>query len=204
MGNHLIARGLRHRFLKPVVLSFFSFGVAAVLFLGPVGSETARADHWTPSGCVYNSYAPYYWPEVYPHTMPNWRYYCYCGTDDSKYVRDANLVLGIQRLLSQLGIGVGPLDGIFGPQTKSGVMFFQDLMNLSSVDGIVGRYTYDALSYCCVYYFTLWGYDYHRPHIPGYAGYGSPCFRHVISNNYWQIWNLAGGWYNYFNAFGPS
>jgi N-acetylmuramoyl-L-alanine amidase len=50
----------------------------------------------------------------------------------------------VQKLLSNLGVRVGPIDGIFGSQTRLGVIVFQKYNKLAP-DGIVGPLTYSAL-----------------------------------------------------------
>ena len=53
-------------------------------------------------------------------------------------------VAELQRKLESLGYNVGPIDGIFGPLTRKGVMRFQKEHGLV-VDGIVGEQTFDML-----------------------------------------------------------
>lgn len=51
----------------------------------------------------------------------------------------------IQTWLTQWGYSPGPIDGIFGPQTKAAVQLFQSDMGLP-VDGIVGPITLVTLN----------------------------------------------------------
>ena len=51
---------------------------------------------------------------------------------------------GVQQILDCIGIPVGDVDGIFGPNTESGVQAFQDSNGLLD-DGIVGPQTWGAL-----------------------------------------------------------
>lgn len=50
----------------------------------------------------------------------------------------------LQMKLESLGYDVGPIDGIYGPLTKKGVMRFQKEHGLQ-VDGIVGEQTFNLL-----------------------------------------------------------
>lgn len=54
-------------------------------------------------------------------------------------------VAELQRMLNNLGFGAGPVDGIFGPLTRNGVVNFQRARGLA-VDGIVGPQTFGALN----------------------------------------------------------
>lgn len=56
-----------------------------------------------------------------------------------------NDVRELQNKLNSFGFGVGAVDGIFGPQTQTGVKQFQKANKLA-VDGIVGPNTHKALS----------------------------------------------------------
>jgi len=49
-----------------------------------------------------------------------------------------------QRILTGQGYNVGPIDGIFGPQTKTAVLSFQKAKGLLP-DGIIGPQTWAAL-----------------------------------------------------------
>ena len=51
---------------------------------------------------------------------------------------------GVQARLNNLGYDAGPVDGLDGPRTKSGVMAFQEDNGLA-VDGIAGAKTQDKL-----------------------------------------------------------
>lgn len=53
-------------------------------------------------------------------------------------------VMEIQALLNKIGYDVGPIDGMFGPQTRNAVMDFQENNELY-MDGIIGESTYRAL-----------------------------------------------------------
>jgi peptidoglycan hydrolase-like protein with peptidoglycan-binding domain len=53
-------------------------------------------------------------------------------------------VKDLQQILTGQGYTVGPIDGIFGPLTKSAVQAFQKVKGLVP-DGIVGPLTWDAL-----------------------------------------------------------
>jgi hypothetical protein len=53
-------------------------------------------------------------------------------------------VFELQGLLSDLGYAVGPIDGIYGPQTEAGVRNFQ-YANWLDVDGVAGPATWAAL-----------------------------------------------------------
>ena len=50
----------------------------------------------------------------------------------------SNLVRAIQRRLKSLGFDPGPIDGIYGPKTKNGIMEFQRSKNLN-VDGKISN-----------------------------------------------------------------
>jgi len=71
----------------------------------------------------------------------------YCIGDRDLYLREpffrGDDVRQLQRWLNTLGITVGPIDGIFGPQTKRAVEEFQLSTGLP-VDGIVGFTTLQA------------------------------------------------------------
>ena len=54
-------------------------------------------------------------------------------------------VVELQTKLNAIGVDVGKVDGIFGDQTKQGVMTFQGTHSLA-VDGIVGPLTANALN----------------------------------------------------------
>lgn len=54
-------------------------------------------------------------------------------------------VLSAQTLLEQAGFSPGPLDGIFGPQTQSAVIAFQNSRQLKN-DGIIGPLTWGYLN----------------------------------------------------------
>lgn len=58
---------------------------------------------------------------------------------------EGTAVLQLQRDLKNLGIDVGPLDGIYGPQTDNAVKTFQGMQNIA-VDGIVGPNTREMLA----------------------------------------------------------
>lgn len=55
------------------------------------------------------------------------------------------LVEFLQNLLKNLGFYFGDIDGIFGYNTRNAVMSFQRSFGLSSVDGIVGPMSWNAL-----------------------------------------------------------
>jgi len=57
-----------------------------------------------------------------------------------------DMVKLVQQRLRDLRYAVGTADGIFGPRTKAAVLAFQDLNELSMVDGVVGPETLDALN----------------------------------------------------------
>lgn len=172
--------------------------VTFVLLPGAFGGGAAQADAYYPPSCVRDGYAPYWRP---PHEQQKWYNYCYLGTDGSRWINSANYVLGVQRELYYLGISVGPLDGLFGSQTKAGVQFFQLATGLSP-DGIVGYNTWFNLMAYVPWHYASSGYDYHRPVHGGY--HGPDCFRHIQSNHIWQIWSKNGTWFVYFNAYGPD
>lgn len=50
----------------------------------------------------------------------------------------SNLVRAIQDRLKSLGIDTGPIDGVYGPKTKRGIMEFQYSKKLK-VDGKISR-----------------------------------------------------------------
>lgn len=50
----------------------------------------------------------------------------------------SNLVRAIQRRLKELGFDPGPVDGIYGPKTKNGIMEFQRFKNFK-VDGKISN-----------------------------------------------------------------
>jgi len=50
----------------------------------------------------------------------------------------------LQRILTSLGYNPGPIDGIFGPRTRSAVIEFQ-MDNGLVPDGIVGPRTYEVI-----------------------------------------------------------
>lgn len=54
----------------------------------------------------------------------------------------------LQELLLDLGFNPGPVDGIFGPRTRTAVMEFQQEVDIN-VDGIVGPRTWIALGVDC-------------------------------------------------------
>jgi peptidoglycan hydrolase-like protein with peptidoglycan-binding domain len=54
-------------------------------------------------------------------------------------------VIQVQTLLTQRGYSPGPLDGVFGPDTKTAVSRFQSDRGLT-IDGIVGPNTWAALT----------------------------------------------------------
>ena len=53
-------------------------------------------------------------------------------------------VTEVQNFLRSQGLYNGSIDGIYGPQTRSAVMQFQQRQNLAS-DGIVGTQTWEAM-----------------------------------------------------------
>lgn len=53
-------------------------------------------------------------------------------------------VRDVQTVLSQQGLYNGPIDGIYGPQTRAAVLSFQRSNNLIA-DGIIGSRTWDAM-----------------------------------------------------------
>ena len=58
---------------------------------------------------------------------------------------DRDKVLAIQRALDRIGIDPGPIDGQYGPRTKSAIIVFQRSHGLTT-DGIVGPKTASALN----------------------------------------------------------
>jgi N-acetylmuramoyl-L-alanine amidase len=69
--------------------------------------------------------------------------------DRHLYVRSPMLrgddVALLQRRLGQLGFDPGRVDGIYGPDTSSGVRDFQRNAGLHQIDGVCGHATYSAL-----------------------------------------------------------
>lgn len=170
-----------------------------LILLGPLGAGVVHANGYYPSYCVRDGYAPY----KYPGSRENahWEQFCYLGTDGSRFIKSANYVVGVQRELSVLGIGVGAIDGIFGSQTKAGVQFFQMVTNLAP-DGIVGYLTWFNLMAYCPYHYSSSGYDVHHPKHGTYVG--PDCFRHKQSDHLWETWNKAGTYFVRFYQYGPQ
>lgn len=50
----------------------------------------------------------------------------------------------IQAYLQQQKLYDGPVDGVYGPQTRQAVKLFQESLNLSP-DGAIGRQTWEAM-----------------------------------------------------------
>lgn len=65
------------------------------------------------------------------------------GTDYSTGAQGAD-VMKIQHALELAGFSPGPIDGKFGPQTKTAVMSFQSAQGIT-IDGIVGPITWERL-----------------------------------------------------------
>ena len=58
--------------------------------------------------------------------------------------RPKNLVRAVQERLKALGFEPGPIDGIYGPQTRRAIMDFQNAMNLQ-IDGKISSRLIGAL-----------------------------------------------------------
>lgn len=61
-----------------------------------------------------------------------------------KYGSKGATVMEIQAYLQQAKLYDGPVDGVYGPQTRQAVKLFQESLNLSA-DGAIGRQTWEAM-----------------------------------------------------------
>lgn len=61
-----------------------------------------------------------------------------------KYGSKGAIVREIQAYLQQQKLYDGPVDGVYGPQTRQAVKSFQESLNLNA-DGAIGRQTWEAM-----------------------------------------------------------
>jgi hypothetical protein len=69
-----------------------------------------------------------------------------------------------------------------------------------SIDGVVGRNTWDMLAWHMVWNSYSGGYDYHKT----YAGLPGAYWRKNMSTHRWGIPNYNNAYWTSFTAWGPS